>query len=161
MSNTDSICVHAEIAVDPAVAFTLFTDDISIWWTGVKDMDNGNIPRTGSLKFEGQLGGSLVETYPDRPPYTVGAVLAWQPGARLSFEWRPGSFAPQQTTYVDVTFEAVPAGTRVVIVHRGLDTLPLDHPVRHGFGRSLKFRTLMETHWLDLLDVFRQHASSG
>jgi hypothetical protein len=42
------------------------------------------------------------------------------------------NFAPGETTRVEVTFEAVPTGTRVTLRHSGWAALRAGHPVRHG-----------------------------
>ena len=54
-------------------------------------------------------------------------------GERLVFEWRQGQLRPGDVTS-EVVFEADKKGTRVTIEHRGWDTLPLNHPARHGCG---------------------------
>ena len=62
--------------------------------------------------------------------YEVGRVLAWDPPGRLSFEFRARAFASDESTTVDVRFEAVAGGTRVRLEHRGWASLPEDHPAR-------------------------------
>ena len=49
------------------------------------------------------------------------------------FTWRPASFSPEQSTEVEVLFEAVGKETRVSIEHRAWDTIPQKHVARHGF----------------------------
>lgn len=63
----------------------------------------------------------------------IGRVTAWEPGRRLGFEWRQASFAPEQTTQVEVRFDSVGAETRVTVEHAGWDRVPAAHVARHGF----------------------------
>ncbi len=53
-----------------------------------------------------------------------GAFPSWEPGKRLLFAWRQSSFTAEQSTEVEVTFEAVGEETRVSIEHRAWDTIP-------------------------------------
>jgi hypothetical protein len=61
----------------------------------------------------------------------------WEPGARLAFTWRQASFRAEQTTFVDVRFEAVGAQTRVTVEHVGWDAIPPEHVARHGFPDAI------------------------
>jgi hypothetical protein len=47
------------------------------------------------------------------------------------------TFAPGQSTQLDVRFEAVGDLTRVTVEHRGWDEIPQDHVARHGFELML------------------------
>ena len=76
--------------------------------------------------------------------------LAWLPGERLAFGWRLPSFEADQTTEVDVRFEAVGGETRVTVEHRGWDSIPQKHVARHGFELMLFQRRLGEF-WRGLL----------
>jgi hypothetical protein len=51
--------------------------------------------------------------------------------------WRQATFAPCQSTQLDVRFEAVGDQTRVTVEHRGWDEIPQDHVARHGFELML------------------------
>jgi uncharacterized protein YndB with AHSA1/START domain len=86
------------------------------------------------MRFEPGVGGRLVEVYNEAAGdfHEVGKVLAWEPGSRLCFEWRAANYRPGQLTVVEVRFIAAATGTRVVVEHRGWESLPADHPARHG-----------------------------
>jgi len=90
--------------------------------------------------------------------FEIGRVLVWQPASRLVFEWRGRDFAPGQVTEVEVRFEAVEAGTRIVLEHRGWEALPADHPVRDDLVGPA-FTQMMGLWWADLLVAARAHAA--
>lgn len=161
MGDRDSIKASVDVAVPPLVAFTLFTRDIGAWWRHGKDLGTGHSPRTGTLHFQGEEGGTLIEVYPDRPAFTVGGILIWRPGEHLAFEWRSGNFLPGQTTRVDISFQQTTSGTRIELMHHGLDGLPSDHSARHGLGRSDAFLQLMRDHWQRAIDEYCSHVAAN
>src|SRR3546814_11037993 len=75
----------------------------------------------------------LVTRFDDGEEWEIGAVRHWLPGERLAFAWRLPSFRDDQTTEVDVRFEAVGGETRVTVEHRGWETIPQKHVAPHGF----------------------------
>jgi hypothetical protein len=114
-----SVRVTVAVAVDPATAFVVFTEEIGEWYrTGLAT--TGRRASTSTLAFEPGAGGRLVEL--DRRDGQVverARITVWEPGVRLVF-------VDQRETEVDVRFESVPTGTKVVLEHRGLDRLPPD-----------------------------------
>jgi uncharacterized protein YndB with AHSA1/START domain len=161
VTTTDSVSVTTQVAVDPATAFAIFTEEIDAWWKPkVRQMFRKD--REGVMRFEPGPHGRLVEVYADVPdePFEVGRVLIWAPGDRLVFEWRQGDFGPGDVTQVEVRFEAVKSGTRVTLEHRGWDALPLDHPARHGYSGGA-FTSMIGLRWADLLTALRAHARPG
>lgn len=114
------------------------------------------------MRFDPGPGGRFVEAYGDTGECTeLGKILVWAPGERLVFEWRGTQFAPDQVTEVEVLFEPVPRGTRVTLVHRGWDSIPADHPARHGLGVGQAFQSMIGLWWADLLTSARQHAGGA
>lgn len=100
--------VAVEVEVDPATAFDLFTRDIAAWWRADRSLW-GEVG--GELRFEnGLLMQGDVE---------IGQVSAWEPGPRLAFSYGPPGVDPAERTDVEVRFEAVRGGTRVVVRHGG------------------------------------------
>jgi len=63
------------------------------------------------------------------------------------FEWRQPNFTADQVTEVDIGFTQVAEGTRLTLEHRGWDTLPADHPARHGM-EDRRF-LLIHARWWD------------
>lgn len=126
------VYVAMRVPADPPLAFEAFTQDIALWW------QPGNLfqitPRgDGTLAFEPGVGGALFTTLASGKKFEIGRISVWEPGKRLVFTWRQATFRPEQSTEVEVGFEAVDGETRISIEHRAWDTLPQDHLARHGF----------------------------
>jgi len=150
---TDSVTVTTVVALAPDAAFAVFTDEVDAWWrrgSRFRFRDDED----GTLAF---ADGRLVETYADGERFEVGRVLAWEPGARLLFEWRDRSFAAGEITEVEVRFEPHARGTRVTVVHRGWDELRPDHAGRRG-ARGHAFVDLLGLWWADQAASLRAFA---
>lgn len=144
MSATDSVQVTTVVSVDPMTAFAVFTEEVDQWWKlGPRFRGAG-----GTLRFEPGEGGRLVQTDLDGSEFELGRVQVWKPGESLLLVWRNRNFEPDQETEVEVTFEKAGSGTRVTIEHRGWDTLPADHPARHGLEGEA-FSAMMGVWWGD------------
>lgn len=154
MSATDSVVVTTLVAVDPATAFEVFTEDVDRWW---KRGPRYRVSGDRRLCFEPGVGGRLVVYQESGGAHELGRILVWKPADRLVFEWRARNFEPDQVTEVDVRFEPADRGTRVTLEHRGWDGLPRDHPVRHGL-EGAAFTSMMGQWWADLLVSHRAHA---
>jgi hypothetical protein len=100
--------VAVEVEVDPATAFDLFTRDIAAWWRADRSLWGET---EGELRFE---NGALMQGDTE-----VGRVSTWEPGPRLAFSYGPPGVDPAERTDVEVRFEAVRGGTRVVVRHGG------------------------------------------
>ena len=154
-SGTDSVEVTTVVAVDPATAFEVFTEEIDLWWRRGPRF-RWIAERKGTLRFEPGVGGRLVEEC-SRPAETfeVGRVRVWKPPECLVFSLRGRN---QEQTEVEVRFESADAGTRVVVEHRGFDAIPPDHPARHGLVGGA-FTSMMGVWWGDLVLALRVHVS--
>jgi len=138
------VMVAVTVAADPATAFDLFTQQVDAWWRhGPKYRFRGK--RSGIMRFEPGVGGRLVEVYDEAAGdlYEVGRILAWEPASRLSFEWRGPNYRPGQVTIVEVRFTRSGDGTRVMVEHRGWETLPADHPARHRLDEVPFLQTMV------------------
>jgi len=154
----DGVRVTTVVDVDPKTAFEVFTGEIGTWWR--RDPRYRFDPtRPGTMRFEGGAGGRLIEAYDEsgQDAFEAGRVLAWEPGARLVFEFRGRSFGPGETTEVEVRFEASGSGTRVTVEQRGWSRLPAGHPARHGH-QGQAFTDMMGLWWADLLTRLRAHS---
>ncbi|MCA9679454.1 MAG: SRPBCC domain-containing protein, partial [Myxococcales bacterium] len=158
----DQARVSVTVAVPPAEAFAIFTDEIDLWWRrGPRFRMGGRSP--GVLQFEARVGGRLFERFPGAGGdaghvIEIGTVTAWEPPTRLAFTWRNTNFAPDEVTWVEIGFEPVATGTRVVVVHRGWAALRPDHPTRHG-RTGAAFSATIGRWWGDLLTALREHAA--
>jgi uncharacterized protein YndB with AHSA1/START domain len=127
------VLISVRVKSTPERAFEVFTRDISLWWA--PNPEFAFTPRSpGVMAFEDEA--RLVERLPGGKVFEVGRVTAWEPGARLAFGWRQATFAPDQATDVEVTFEAVGEETRVTVVHTGWDSVPREHVAKHGMENS-------------------------
>lgn len=161
MTVGDRVTVTVLVDVEPEVAFEVFTTEIDLWWRrGLAYRVAGRRP--GTLVLEPKVGGRLFEQYegPAGPAvHEAGRITAWEPPARLAFDWRAVNFEPGEVTHVEVTFTRTESGrTQVVLVHRGFAALRPDHPVRHGEPPAV-FLARLGRWWGDLFTSYRVHAS--
>jgi len=120
------IVKHVLVNARPERAFARFTAEIASWWPlGSHSVFEGEADR---VRFEGHVGGRIVEGTPDGRESVWGTVRAWEPpdparpDARVAFTWHPGH-APAQAQDVEVTFTAEGDRTRVKLVHTGFERL--------------------------------------
>jgi uncharacterized protein YndB with AHSA1/START domain len=156
----DRATVTVFVAVTPEAAFDVFTREIDLWWRqGPAYRIAGR--RVGLLNFEPGVGGRLLESFetPAGPrTFELGRVTAWEPPARLEFEWRGVNFKPGEKTVVEVRFVSSGQGTSVTVQHRGWSGLPAGHPARHGLvGPALS--RMIGMWWGELMTSLRQHVS--
>ena len=156
---TAAVIVSLRVGAPPLRAFEAFTGEIGQWW-----VPNSLFMLTpkgdGRLRFEPGEGGRLVSTFEDGSEFEVGRITIWRPGERLALTWRQASFAPDQSTELDVRFEAIGDETRVTVEHRAWDSIPRTHAARHGFELLLFQRRLAE-HWRALLTSVNAVVRSG
>ena len=141
--------VALRVECDAQTAFDLFTKDIDHWWKqGPRNRLIGNRP--GIMEFGEKDGVTyLQEVDKRRPDFIVkaGKVTKWEPGKRLSFEWRwPMADPKEPVTIVDIRF--APAGdyTRITLEHLGLEKLSNAHPARNGLNDN-RFKPMMTHYW--------------
>jgi len=146
---SSKVVVSLRVKATPQETFDVFTQEIGSWWR-----PNGLFQLTprgdGQLRFELGEQGRLVTDLPNGATFEIGRISAWVPGERLAFSWRQATFAPDQTTHVEVRFEAVGEETRVTVEHRGWGLIPQEHAARHGFPLE-PFQMRAAEHWRALL----------
>jgi uncharacterized protein YndB with AHSA1/START domain len=133
---TSQVFVALRVPANPLRAFEVFTGEIALWWqpSGLFQLT----PRgDGKLAFEPGVDGRLLTTFANGDEFEIGRISIWEPGSRLVFTWRPTSFAPDQSTEVEVRCEGVGDETRISIEHRAWDTIPQKHAARHGFPEQV------------------------
>lgn len=147
---TSAVIVSLRVQASSLRAFEIFTDDIGQWWRP-NDLFRITSHGDGALRFEPGANGRLVTDLANGKTFEIGRITAWAPGERLSFTWRQGTFAKEQTTHVEVRFEPVGKDeTRVTVEHRGWDTIPQGHAARHNFPERI-FLVRQGEHWHALL----------
>ena len=153
----DQAVVSVLVKVEPSKAFRVFTEEVDAWWRGGMQYRIGK--HRSVVHFEPKLGGRMFESFEDGSGARIvetGRVTAWDPPARLVFEWRAVNFAPSEKTEVEVTFEPTPSGTLVTVRHRGWSRIRDDHPVRHGQD-AITFLRTMGGWWANLMSSMREH----
>jgi uncharacterized protein YndB with AHSA1/START domain len=157
----DQARVSVLVAVEPALAWQVFTEEIDQWWRrGAKFRHAG--ARRGFLHIEPGVGGRLLESFETgagTQVFETGRITTWEPPARLVFEWRVANFAPAEKTEVEVRFEPSPSGTLVTVTHRGWAAIRPDHPARHGQEVAAFIRSL-GLWWGELMSAMREHAAA-
>ncbi len=104
------------VPLSPEAAFDLFTARLDTWWP----LGRHSIGQEGaaSVRFEGQVGGRVVEVLDDGAEHSWADVLAWDPPHRFVIAWHP-SVEPDAASIVEVRFSAEGDGTRLELEHRG------------------------------------------
>jgi hypothetical protein len=102
--------VSVTVGVDPATAFTAFTEELDLWWVrGPINYFDG--ARAVEMRCEAGVGGRLLEVY-DRETgegLELGRITVWEPGARLT--WK----SSVDDVEIEVRFEPSPGGTDVTV----------------------------------------------
>jgi uncharacterized protein YndB with AHSA1/START domain len=156
----DRVRATVLVALEPELAFRIFTEEIDQWWRrGFAYRIAGT--RRGIIHIEQGVGGRMFESFESDEGERVvetGRVVVWEPPARFVFEWRAHNFGPSEQTEVEVQFDPAPSGTLVTVTHRGWSAIRPDHPVRHGRDVAAFLRT-MGLWWGSLLTALREHAA--
>ena len=97
------------VDVDPATAFTVFTEEYDQWW-GNGPIDAYASWRLVENRIEPGVGGRLVEDYGDEER-VLGTITIWEPGSRLAWTTAVG-------VTIEVTFVGQGEGTRVTVAAR-------------------------------------------
>ena len=119
------------VSWDQARAFRRFTQEIGAWWP-LRSHSVG-LERAETVVFEEGVGGRILEKIRGGEECTWGTVIAWDPPRHVSFTWHPGD-ERERATQIDLTFEPVPEGTRLELVHSRWEALgSLARMARRGY----------------------------
>lgn len=107
MTEARSVSCEVEVALDPATAFTVFTDELDLWLVrGPINMHDAR--RASAFQFEQGPGGRLVEVFTNGDePRVLAHITRWEPGVGLGW-----SSATDDVT-TEVAFLPSSAGTKV------------------------------------------------
>jgi uncharacterized protein YndB with AHSA1/START domain len=153
----DCARISVAVAVPPARAFEIFTEDIDRWWRRGPKYRQSESHR-GLLRIEPGVGGRLFESFErGGSPHVVevGLIRVWQPPKRVNFTWRNANFAADEATEVDIEFAPTASGTLITVTHSGLSGLRHDHPARHGL-QSAEFSRMIGLWWGEQMSSLRQ-----
>lgn len=103
------------VDLPPEQAFELFTARMGEWWPLRSHSIAEN--RAVGIRFEGHVGGRVVEVTADGQEHSWGEVEVFEPPQRFVMSWHP-SLAPVAASTLEVRFDAVAGGTRVTLEHR-------------------------------------------
>jgi uncharacterized protein YndB with AHSA1/START domain len=146
-----SLARTVEVAVDPLTAFDVFTAEIDTWY--VRGPWSWNDPdRAVGIRIEPGVGGRWLELWDEAGDegFEIGRVQVWEPGRRLVMTYRSRWLPPEPSTEIEVRFDAVAEGTRVVLEHRGFDRLPPEAVARFVTRRA----------WAALLAAYSAHLAA-
>jgi DNA-binding transcriptional ArsR family regulator len=121
--------VRREVVVEvgQAVAFEIFTADMTSWWPARHHIGSAPIQE---IVIEPRVGGRWYTHHEDGTETDTGVVTAWEPPGLFAVTWQIGAdwkFHPDFVTTVTVHFAADgPDRTRVVLEHSGLDAYGAD-----------------------------------
>ncbi|MGZ0148266.1 VOC family protein [Kribbella sp. WER1] len=105
-----SATASVEVAVDPATAFKVFTEEIDLWWVR-GPINFFDAARATAMQIEPGVGGRILEVYtPPDDVLELGRITGWEPGALLTYR----SSVDDTETRID--FVAEGAGTKVTVV---------------------------------------------
>jgi uncharacterized protein YndB with AHSA1/START domain len=141
----------AEVVVDatPQDAFSLFTDEIGLWWqTGTRYWNDPERGRT--VRIEPYVGGRFMEIYDleTGEGFEVGRVTSYEPGERLAFTWTQADWPEGTETAIEITFTSANGGTRVRLEHSGFEAVPNAEAFAGGYDAG----------WKEVLGWFAGHA---
>ncbi len=101
-------------------AFRLFTERLDTWWP----MSTHSIGASESaadpvaVRFEGRIGGRVVEILSDGRECSWADVIAWNPPERFVVAWHP-NLDPTAASTLEVRFTPNGSGSTLYLEHRG------------------------------------------
>jgi uncharacterized glyoxalase superfamily protein PhnB len=105
-----STTVSVSVAVDPATAFTAFTEELDLWWVRgpINYFDSS---RAVGMRCEPGVGGRLIEVYDEATGegLELGRITRWEPGAVLA--WK----SSVDDVEISVRFAPNAGGTDVIL----------------------------------------------
>jgi uncharacterized glyoxalase superfamily protein PhnB len=99
---------EVEVGVDPLTAFSVFTDELDLWWVR-GPINNHGAGKLVAMRCEPGVGGRLLEIY-DRDSgegLELARITAWEPGKHLAWH------SALDDVVIDVRFDPTNLGTKV------------------------------------------------
>lgn len=143
----DTIVKTLDVPVSPALAFTMFTEELYGWWP-YRTHSIGQ-QHVAAIIMEPRVGGRLYERLRDGTEHAWGEVRAWDPARSFTTTWYPGQ-DDARATELTLTFTPTEGGTRVVLDHCGWEVFG-DEGAEHRSG--------YDTGWNGVLAEFVQAAA--
>ncbi|MFN2471177.1 MAG: SRPBCC domain-containing protein [Gaiellaceae bacterium] len=153
VATSEAVTATVEVAVDPATAFEIFTEEIGQWWRpGPINWNHADLAI--GIRIEPGVGGRWleVEDAETGEGCECGRITVWEPGERLVFLYRDSGHDLDDTE-VEIVFQPVAGGTRVTLEHRGWERLQADLASRK--------RNAKRAGWLNILSWYSDWAFWG
>ena len=108
MSDASYRTSQVEVRVDPTTAFSIFTEELDLWWVR-GPINSYGAGRLVAMRCEPGVGGRLLEVYDDATGegLELARIVAWKPGEHLA--WK----SSLDDVGIDVWFEPTATGTLV------------------------------------------------
>lgn len=105
-----TVSSEVTVHVDPQTAFSVFTDEIDLWWVR-GPINFYDATRAVGMRCEPGVGGRLLELYREdaSDALELGRITTWQPGELLAWD------SAVDDVSVAVRFESVADGTKVTV----------------------------------------------
>ncbi|HEU4540247.1 MAG TPA: metalloregulator ArsR/SmtB family transcription factor [Jiangellaceae bacterium] len=129
-------------------AFELFTARMGEWWPVETHSISADAAAVRTIRFDGRVGGRVVEVTTDGQEFGWADVIAWNPPARFVLSWHP-TREPLAASRLEVTFQAVVDGTEVVLLHSSWEEFGED---------GVALRDNYDTGWDVVLKRLEEHA---
>jgi uncharacterized protein YndB with AHSA1/START domain len=147
----DPIQRQVHVRLDQADAFRLFTTGMGSWWPLETHSRRDEDHDTEAVVFEDHVGGRIYEVMTDGSEGYWGTVTAWDPHARVVFDWKPND-EDHPHTEVEVTFTPdEDGGTIVALEHRNWEVLgpALGAQGREGYGSPSGWTLVFDQRFAD------------
>ena len=82
-----TVSSQVTVPVDPATAFSVFTEEINLWWVR-GPVNFYDATRAVAMRCEPGVGGRLLEVYDDEAgeALELGRITTWQPGELVGWQ---------------------------------------------------------------------------
>ena len=139
----EPVRTERRLGVSADEAFGLFTHGMGTWWPLASHSIGG--ATAADVRFEGRVGGHVVELTTGGEEYPWADVLVWEPPRRVVLSWHPVVEVVAAST-IEVRFEAVGDGCIMRLEHRDWESF--------GEGMGTELRTGYEPGWDVVLAPF-------
>jgi uncharacterized glyoxalase superfamily protein PhnB len=105
-----TVTSEVTVTADPQTAFTIFTDEMDLWWAR-GPINFHDSARAVGVRCERGVGGRLLELYSEdgNDALETGRITRWQPGELVAWD------SSIDDVSVEVRFEPVTDGTKVTV----------------------------------------------
>ena len=106
MTQLSTVHARIDVPLDPAAAFDLVLEELVVGLSGA------------GIEVEAAPNGRVRQG-----AHEIGRITAWNPGERVTIDWRPPPWNPEERTEIELRFERRGDATTVTLEHRGWGSL--------------------------------------